>query len=77
MKKPKRTDYFYAVIGRLCGADEDSVWLGAASNREGALRAFRRYLLTGADFRSARAMLQDYELIVNTVLISRTRINMT
>lgn len=35
---------FYAVVGRICGDDEDSVLTLCADSREGAINEFRQWM---------------------------------
>lgn len=64
---------FYAVIGRMCGDDEDRVLTLCADSREGAVEAFRQWLW-GLDGSSPEDIAEmeaaDQGVFVTHVLVS-------
>lgn len=64
---------FYAVVGRICGDDEDSVLTLCADSREGAINEFRRWLwdLDGSSQEYIELMEANGQgVFVNHVLVS-------
>jgi hypothetical protein len=69
--------HFYAVIGRICGDDEDSVLTLCADSREGAINEFRRWLweLDGSSQEDIELMEANGQgVFVNQILVSASPI---
>jgi hypothetical protein len=64
---------FYAVIGRICGDDEDNVLTLCADSREGAINEFRQWMwdLDGSSPEAIELMEDNGQgVFVNHVLVS-------